>query len=837
MARLWDEFKNTSTGIKIAIVAVAAIWIVAVGAIITNLVILSERPIVAEPPEPGAATRSAAVSLEPSGGEANTVVTVHGQGWVPNSTVLIYLAAPGQIDTPAYAVASAVPDPEGEFMVSLVIPTGAGWENSGAARVVARAVEGEASAQAFFSFIGSGVTPPTETPVVLEPTPTPTTVIEPTATPTAVIQPPTATPAPGVPLATTTTDLNVRSGPGTAYPVLGLLRAGQSAEITGLSPDGGWWQIKFTGVADGRGWVAGRYVNAQNTGNIPIVQPPAPPPIPTPVVITDWQGEYFNNLNLAGNPVLVRNDAAVNFDWGSGAPAAGIGADNFSVRWSRGLNFSAGAYRFIVRVDDGVRLWVAGVLLIDQWRDTAPATYVADINLSDGVHQIRMDYYEHTGAALAQLSWERLETFPDWKGEYYNNPNLSGVPVLVRNDVGVNFNWGPAAPGPGVPADNFSARWTRQADFEAGTYLFQVKVDDGVRLWLDDALVIDAWQDGSPRLLEAERQVSAGQHRLRVEYYERSGGARIEVKWKKQDVPVNLPPQAVAGGPYRVNEGGLLAKRFDGRASKDPDGVIVKYEWDFNYTAGVFDVEATGATAIARYPDGPATVTLALRVTDDQRATGLATTQVTVLNVPPTAEAGGPYAGLVGNPITLAGTATDPGLIDQAGLTYRWDFGDGATGNGPVVSHVYAQPGTFTAQLTVTDKDGGQGADTAAVQVMPGNQTPQAVIDGPTGGLVGQALDFSGRNSSDADGYIVSYSWNFGDNTTGSGITVTHVFSQAGSYQVSLLVTDDDGLIDDAAQIVNVTATEPTPEAVSQKAGAASPKARAVVRPGYSAAR
>jgi LysM repeat protein len=75
---------------------------------------------------------------------------------------------------------------------------------------------------------------------------------------------------------------------------------------------------------------------------------------------------------------------------------------------------------------------------------------------------------------------------------------------------------------------------------------------------------------------------------------------------------------------------------------------------------------------------------------------------------------------------------------------------------------------------------------------------PKAVISGPTSGSVGETLSFSGANSTDPDGRIVSYAWNFGDGTTGSGVNVTHSYKAAGSYKVTLTVTDDGGLSDSA---------------------------------------
>jgi PKD repeat protein len=519
-------------------------------------------------------------------------------------------------------------------------------------------------------------------------------------------------------------------------------------------------------------------------------------------IYPDWKAEYYNNPNLGGSPVLVRNDVRINFDWGSGSPGHGVPADNFSARWSHNISFPAGTYRFHMRVDDGVRLWIDGNLVIDQWHDSAPTTYTADVTLTNGWHSLRVEYYERGGRALAQLAWERLDSYPDWKAEYFSNRRLEGDPVLVRNETQIDHNWGSGSPAAGVPADDFSARWTRKVDFKSGTYVFSAWVDDGVRLWVDDTLVMDSWRDGKPRLIQAEHQIGSGKHKVKVEYYERSGGAQIEVTWQRKDQPTNQAPQAVPGGPYTANEGHLVT--FDGSGSKDPDGSIVRYEWDFDYDGRTFAVDATGQTVSTGYPDGPTTVTIALRVTDDRGASQMATAQVTVVNVTPAAEAGGPYAGEVGSLINMAGTAIDPGFVDQTGLSYRWDFGDGTQGSGPMVGHNYQQAGSYTVTLTVTDKDGAQGTDIATVQVREGNKPPAAIISGPTSGLVGEMLSFSGVNSADDDGRIVGYTWDLGDGTTGSGVNETHVYSAAGSYTGALTVTDDGGLSDRATQTIQI---------------------------------
>jgi hypothetical protein len=147
---------------------------------------------------------------------------------------------------------------------------------------------------------------------------------------------------------------------------------------------------------------------------IPIYSPTAPPPTATPAPppqITEWRGEYFNNLSLIGQPVVVRNDRDVDFDWLTGSPDPRINLDLFSARWSRSLLFEAGTYRFGIRVDDGVRLFVDGVLVLDDWRDGVRDASV-DLTLARGNHNLRVEYYERGGRASIQMSIARLIILP-----------------------------------------------------------------------------------------------------------------------------------------------------------------------------------------------------------------------------------------------------------------------------------------------------------------------------------------------------------------------------------------------------------------------------------------
>jgi PKD repeat protein len=245
--------------------------------------------------------------------------------------------------------------------------------------------------------------------------------------------------------------------------------------------------------------------------------------------------------------------------------------------------------------------------------------------------------------------------------------------------------------------------------------------------------------------------------------------------------PANLAPNAVVTATATD-----LTAKLDGSASADADGQVAAYAWDFGDCS-----TGTGPTPTHAYAVG-GTYTVTLTVTDDKGLTGTASTQVTVVAPPvnrePTAVIASTTTDLVAN---LDGRASsDP---DGTIASYAWEFGDGTTGTGPSIAHPYAKAGTYTVALTVTDDDGATGRTTASVTVTapPVNQAPVAAFTSTVAGLVA-SLDAS--KSSDPDGTVASYAWAFGDGTTGTGRTTTHAYPAAGSYAVSLTVTDDKGL-------------------------------------------
>jgi hypothetical protein len=167
----------------------------------------------------------------------------------------------------------------------------------------------------------------------------------------------------------------------------------------------------------------------------PLAAPDSPDTCQASVTSDRWRGDYFANGSLSGTPVMVRDDgnAFLSFDWGSGSPGSscGLGADSFSVRWTRTASFASGTHRFSVTSDDGVRLYVDGALKLDKWFDQAPTAYTVDVALAAGNHTLSMEYYENAGGALAKLSWQLL----------------GGGPVeVIVDDLGAGFaRFGPSA--------------------------------------------------------------------------------------------------------------------------------------------------------------------------------------------------------------------------------------------------------------------------------------------------------------------------------------------------------------------------------------------------------
>ena len=256
---------------------------------------------------------------------------------------------------------------------------------------------------------------------------------------------------------------------------------------------------------------------------------PVPTLTPTPAESPDaFTGEYFNNINLTGPPALTRKDEKINFLWHHASPDPKINKDIFSVRWTKNEQFTEGLYKFDVTADDGVRLFVDGTLLINEWKDQSSIKYSKYKWLKTGIHDIKLEYYESYGSAIADFSYSIVPPPSSfWKAEYFPNQNLNGTSLVTKEINTLKFVWDNGSPDPAIPNDHFSARYTKQQIFKAGTYKFTLKSDDGLRFYINNTEIVNDWTDHPLRTYEKVVEIPDGLHSLKVEYYENGGGAVV----------------------------------------------------------------------------------------------------------------------------------------------------------------------------------------------------------------------------------------------------------------------------------------------------------------------
>jgi PKD repeat protein len=260
-----------------------------------------------------------------------------------------------------------------------------------------------------------------------------------------------------------------------------------------------------------------------------------------------------------------------------------------------------------------------------------------------------------------------------------------------------------------------------------------------------------------------------------------------------------------------------LATAFDGVAyepitfnaaeAADADGSIVRFDWDFgDGTSG------TGRKIDHLYTKA-GTYQGQLSLTDNSRPAAVTVVHPFSIDVAhranqmPIARAGDDVAAKTREAITFDGTSSDD--PDGSVLSYRWKFGDGHVSSGAVNNHIYQFAGTYQVELTVEDdnpRDPLRHTDTLNVTITdPENQVPIANAAGGQNGLTGQILQFDGAGSSDPDGNIMAYSWEFGDGGRSQHARPQHAFHDPGDYLVRLTVSDDGSPPKRATSLLSIT--------------------------------
>ncbi|HEY9421916.1 MAG TPA: PA14 domain-containing protein, partial [Thermoanaerobaculia bacterium] len=278
---------------------------------------------------------------------------------------------------------------------------------------------------------------------------------------------------------------------------------------------------------------------------------------------------YWDNQDFTG-PTVSRVDPTVNFDWDTGSPAQGIDVNTFSVRWTgKVVPKASGTHTFYTVSDDGVRLWVNNVLIINNWTDHAPTENTGTISLTAGQqYDIKMEFYENAHGAMAKLLWSasgvakevvpQSQLLPDGatppppppptggglSATYWDNIDFTGATVS-RVDPTVNFDWDIGSPAPGIDVNTFSVRWTGRVTAKVtGTHTFYTVSDDGVRLWVNGVQIVDNWTDHAPTENSGAINLTAGQsYDIRMEFYENAHGAMAKLFWSASGLAKEVVPQ------------------------------------------------------------------------------------------------------------------------------------------------------------------------------------------------------------------------------------------------------------------------------------------------------
>jgi PKD repeat protein len=252
-----------------------------------------------------------------------------------------------------------------------------------------------------------------------------------------------------------------------------------------------------------------------------------------------------------------------------------------------------------------------------------------------------------------------------------------------------------------------------------------------------------------------------------------------------REVAVNFAPVAEAGTDRSAAVGETLD--FDGSTSLDRDGTVRSWRWDMGDGTVLDGPRVSHRYAAAGRYTATLTVTDASGVAND---TGTASVAVHV-NAPPVPAALGPARPLaVGEVAAFDGSGSAD--ADGAILGWAWDFGDGASAEGARVQYAWRAPGRYRVALDVTDDSGTPSATAGTTLDVIVSAAPLAEA-GPDQFVTASVVRFDGGGSTDPDGRITSWEWEFGDGGTASGRMVEHAYRAPGVYEVTLTVRDDSG--------------------------------------------
>ncbi|MBI2731902.1 MAG: DUF1929 domain-containing protein [Aquabacterium sp.] len=450
--------------------------------------------------------------------------------------------------------------------------------------------------------------------------------------------------------------------------------------------------------------------------------------------------QYFNNTTLSGTVVL-QTTQAVNFAWGAAAPAPGVTADNFSVRWSGSLEaVSSGGTKIQTVSDDAVRVWVNNQLVIDNWAPHGPTTNTATVSMVAGQrYNVVVEYFEQGGSATMQLQWQpagatAFVAIPAdrlYPGVAPSTTNLAKGKVATQSST-----YETAAAGRAVDGNTngtYSGGSVNHTASTAPQDWWQVDLGtlsriDLIQLWnrtdcctdrLQNFYVLVSPADMTGRTLAdlladpkvIQRKVAATSVVSNIGIPVNGLGRYVRVQFIGQNY-LHLAEVQVWGGPgvYHtptINpigaQTGLINSNFNLAVSaSDVDGNPLTFSAT-GLPAGLSIVPATGV--IQGSPTAAGVFDITVTAANDGGLKASSSFQLTVQDVVPAVTS-------LPAPLATAGGAVSYAPVMGAGASsqYSWNFGDG-TGDTPfststAANHSYSAPGVYGVVLTVRTDDG-----------------------------------------------------------------------------------------------------------------------------------
>lgn len=322
---------------------------------------------------------------------------------------------------------------------------------------------------------------------------------------------------------------------------------------------------------------------------------------------------------------------------------------------------------------------------------------------------------------------------------------------------------------------------------------------------VDGTIVYWSWDFGDGNSSGVQNPVhtygGGGEYQVRLTVTDDGGASDTETKSVTVPTPGNQPPVA----DFSAETDDLTVTFTD--LSSDPDGDVTSWAWDFGDGNTSTDQNPVHTYGQAGSYD------VTLTVTDNGGATDVRTLTVTVTapeNLPPVANFSFEITDLT---VDFTNLSNDP---DGSVISYYWRFGDGGISLEPSPSHTYKAPGTYLVSLTISDNRAADDTETKSVTVTaPENQPPVADFSASVTDLSATFTDLS----TDPDGDVRSWLWDFGDGNSSTDQNPVHAYAAAGEYQVTLAVTDDDGATGEITKPVTVTAPSPAIQLTGKRRG------------------